>query len=158
MSGKRRARPGEVPAFILRAVAHEGDDCLPWPYGINSNGYGIVAGKHAHRVVLERWAGPAPSPRMDAAHAAGICHNRLCVNPRHLRWATRAENVADMAVDGTRFIGVGEGNPSARLTADQIVAIRADRRPRKTIAAEYGITVGHVTQIRTGRRWSERAA
>lgn len=30
-----------------------------------------------------------------------ICHNRGCVNPRHLRWGTRQDNIADRILDGT---------------------------------------------------------
>jgi hypothetical protein len=56
---------------------------------------------YAHRYVLTLTAGPPPFPRAVAAHAPLVCHNPACVNPRHLRWASQAENAADMKIDGT---------------------------------------------------------
>lgn len=44
------------------------------------------------RTMLERSAGPAPSPDHEAGHTCPAGENMKCVNPRHLRWMTRLEN------------------------------------------------------------------
>ena len=89
---------------------------------------------------------------MDAAHAPGICHNPLCVNPRHLREATRAENVADMQVDGTSYRG--ERNHMSKLAEADVRAIRADTRPQRTIATQYGLTPSQVSRIKGRKTWA----
>jgi hypothetical protein len=95
------------------------------------------------RVICERVHGPPPQGKTDAAH---WCGNRACVNPRHLRWATRKENLADELIHGTR---------NAKLTEADVLAIR--RQPERTgpdLAAEFGITRQAVHQVRTHQIWN----
>lgn len=103
-----RISPGTCLAFVEMAAAYEGDDCLIYPFTKNGRGYGKLnaEGKrvYAHRLVLTLAVGPPPFPGAEAAHAPLVCHNPSCVNPRHLRWATRAENIEDSKLDGT-FLG-----------------------------------------------------
>lgn len=47
----------------------------------------------AHRVACEIFKG-APKPGLEAAHVVD-CPHRHCINPDHVRWATRTENEAD---------------------------------------------------------------
>lgn len=152
----RRAPNGAPLAFIDRAVASSTDDCIVWPFARTGKGYGklYVGGRlyGAHRLVLERTAGPAPAAGMAAAHTPGICHNRACVNPRHLRWATVAENHADKVVDGTH--SRGEQHGSAKLTAAQVLAILKDKRLGTVIAAELGLSPTAIYHIRRGQNWA----
>jgi len=48
----------------------------------------------------------------------------------------------------------GEENVAARLTEDEVYAIRRDTRRYKQIAYEYGIAVSHVSNIRNRRKWA----
>lgn len=147
-------RNGEPLAFLLAAIERETDECIPWPYG-TANGYGRVwfngRSEQAHRVVLKQTQGEPPEKGMQAAHAPLICHNQLCINKRHLRWATSAENIADKAVDGTR--AVGEANGSAKLTEDQVRVIRSTAGSEREIAKRFGISPGTVGRIRRGQGW-----
>jgi len=92
---QKHASPGDALKFASRAVMHEGHDCVLWPYAKN-RGYGVLYlnGKFewAHRLVLSAWDGPAP-PGHEACHS---CDTPACINPLHLRWGTRQDNVTDM--------------------------------------------------------------
>jgi hypothetical protein len=89
---------------------------------------------------------------MQAAHAPGICHNRACVNPHHLRWATIAENHADKIIDGTH--ARGERHPMVKLTAADVLAIRSSDRRGRALASEFGVHEATISDIRTRKTWA----
>jgi HNH endonuclease len=94
---------GKLLDTFEELVLIETDDCVVWPHGTDKGGYGVVRfdgfTRPVHRVALERHVGPPPTPEHKAAH--GPCHNRRCMNYRHLSWKTNAENLADKLRDGT---------------------------------------------------------
>lgn len=149
---------GTPAQFIDEAVASSTDDCIPWPFAMSSQGYGRAwyGGRvdYAHRLVLELVKGPSPTPKHHAAHAPLICHNRACVNPRHLRWATATGNSHDMQLDGTQFHSRGELSGVAKLTAAQVLAIRADQRSNRAVAEDYGISRHYVPKLKARTRWA----
>lgn len=104
--GTGKAMRGDPALFLTSvAAAYDGDDCLPWPYSRNENGYGTLYAPKgettvASRAVCELVHGPAPSDTHMAAHSCGKGHEG-CVNPKHLRWATPLENSADKVIHGT---------------------------------------------------------
>ncbi len=152
--GPRGTPYGAPLVFVAQAVASATDECILWPYAISDNGYGKVniGGRmlNVHRIVLERSAG-SPPDGTHAAHAPLICHNRACVNPRHLRWATPKQNSADKLIDGATNRGERHGN--SRLTAAAVLAIFRDNRSCSAVGADYGVSRSTVLAIRTGRTW-----
>jgi hypothetical protein len=83
-----------------------------------------------------------------------VCHRcdvPACVNPDHLFLGTHLDNVRD-AISKDRHAR-GEVNGHAKLTADDVRAIRADRRIQRVVAAEYGVARTVVSRIRSGTRW-----
>jgi hypothetical protein len=44
-------------------------------------------------------------------------------------------------------------NARSKLTPEKVIAIRADPRPSKLVAAEYGIDESNVRKIRRGKTW-----
>jgi hypothetical protein len=137
-------------------AAHDGDDCLTWPFRNSSEGRAQVkVGGHtkmAARVMCEMAHGKPPTLDHEAAHSCGKGHLG-CVNPKHLRWATTVENKADMIEHGTRIRG--EKCWNAKLTESAVLAIRelAHTTPKPAIAAMFEINTYHVTRIIRGERW-----
>lgn len=140
-------------AAIDAALAHTGDECLPWPYRDSANGvpvarlkrsekYGKLPARNVSKavaacsareysvasVILVDITGERP-----AGFVPGFtCGNRRCTNPQHLFW-------------------VRYNRHSVKLTNAQARAIHADPRKRKVIAADYAITVAHVDKIKHGK-------
>ena len=92
-------------------------------------------------------------PDLVAAHQPGTCHDPLCVNPHHLRWATPSDNALDRHGDGTSATGSKNGN--AKLSDSDVSDIRralaagADTPDR--IAQRFGIHPVYARAIAKGR-------
>lgn len=64
------------------------------------------------------------------------------------------ENMRDKMTKGRHVSSSGERNGNAKLTAEQVLAIRSDPRSLREIAADYGVVDTTISHIKTGRRWS----
>jgi hypothetical protein len=153
---KRRYTPrGAALKWLREHTSYSGDDCLLWPFPTRRRGYGgaYYQGKctMAHRVVAIFAHGEPPEGDWEAAHS---CNNPLCVNPRHLRWATPKQNHADKIVAGTT--ARGERNRTAKLTDEQARAIKYHRHSETLTALgrEYGVDKCTILDIRKGRTWA----
>jgi len=136
----------------------ETDDCIVWPFGHFSNGYGSVKfngrSRKAHRVSYELNIGEIPM-RLDVCHNCGI---RPCVNPRHLRADTRVSNMADKIKHGTH--SRGSHNPNVRLTPDQVARIRQrvhNGEKQRAVALDFGVSQTQVSRIIVGLSWAHEA-
>lgn len=154
-AGKRhRASREEREAWIASALLSKTDNCIDWPFAKTGNGYGHAVHNgvetSGHRIVCLAAHGNPPSPDFDAAHS---CHNRLCCNPRHLRWATKAENQADRFAAGTASIG--ERNHFAKLTASDVREIRrlAGVVSQHELARRFGTTNKNISAIHRRISW-----
>jgi hypothetical protein len=97
--------------------------------------------------VCERWRADFPAFLADMGERpAGMTiermENSLGYEPSNCKWATRREQ--------------GQNSRHCKLNQEKARAIRADPRPYKEIAAEYGIAYGYVTQIKAGRVWKDQ--
>lgn len=100
---------GEIKAFVEQVIASSTDDCITFPFCRDAFGYGRFnpgsGTVGAHCYVAERVHGPRPSPDHEACHSCGNGHLG-CINPRHVYWGTRLENVRDAVTHGTaNFFG-----------------------------------------------------
>lgn len=152
MSGPRRR--SKIRDFVAVALDQAHDECIYWPFRISTSGYpeATIRGRHVavHAYICAKVHGPRP-PRADAAHR---CGNRDCIQKRHLRWATRAENHADKRQHGTHL--EGEVHPAALLRAEDVLAIRAASRARGVatrLALYYGVHSNTIYAVRSGRSW-----
>jgi len=140
-----------------RLVLLETDDCVIWPHTKTVNGHGVLRAdgqrRWVSRLVLERRVGPRPAGAL-ALH--GPCHQPACMNYRHLRWGTKAENAADRLRDGTHQLG--SRNHHARLTEQAVLEIRrryaAGGVLHRELAAEFGVRINTITQILNRQRWA----
>lgn len=149
MTGKS----GERQAALKAATSYDGEDCLIWPYA-KVRGYGIVwldgRKRSVHRYVCDVVHGPAPTSKHEVAHS---CGNNSCCNPKHLRWATSAENQADKLIHGTS--NRGERHGCAKLTKSEalaIIGLRGEMSQNK-LAARFGVSRAAIRLIHSGETW-----
>jgi hypothetical protein len=104
----------------------------------------------AHVVMYEHHNGPVP----DGLIVCHDCDTPACVRPSHLRADTQQSNIREAHAKGRKSgQRPGAAHPMARLTAEQAQAIRDDPRTQRTIAADYGISQQHVSDIKRGRKF-----
>jgi len=128
--------------------------CIEWTGHRAEFGYGRrrVSGRRwmTHRLAWVEAHGEIPAG-MCVLHR---CDNPPCINVAHLFLGTKGDNNRDRGAKGRGAPQQGEHNPRARLTPAQVDAIRADPRPQRTIAIEYGVRQPAVSRIKTGVRWA----
>lgn len=122
-----------------------------------SSGYKTLVlrrGGHArsvklHVVIARTFLGPRPAG-LHVAHRDGDKLNNALSS---LRYATAKENADDKLIHGTAPLG--EAVYCARLTADDVKKIRAERGTLLAITADrFGISPQHVCAIQLRRRWA----
>jgi hypothetical protein len=140
-------------SFVRDAALSQKDECIIWPFSQDGRGYGQVVfqGAHMgpHRAVCILTHGAPPADRKyEAAHS---CHNKLCVNPRHVRWATHSENQLDRREAGNS--NLGERHGKSKLQELDVLCILGSADSYKVIAARHQISVSCVGLIKQGKRW-----
>jgi hypothetical protein len=142
---------------IMLMASVETDECILWDGGSFASGYPRVKidgkNRRGNRVVCTEHHGAPPSDDSEAAHSCGV---PACINPRHLRWATREENQADRLIHGTH--NHGERNPNSKLTSDDVADLRSlygeGGVSTRALGRRYGISHTQVRDILHGRSWS----
>ena len=131
------------------------DSCWLWQGSADRRGYGSVRIDHvtqkAHRVSWSLAHGFIP-PDLCVLHR---CDTPACVNPDHLFLGTRADNSADMIAKGRarHRSPNGEQNGASKLTAPDVVAIRASTISSRALAKQFGVSKVTIQNIRHGRTW-----
>lgn len=146
--------------FWERVDVRGPDECWPWLGSKDKAGYGLInaGGDEWHRtrrVSRVCWTlcfGPIPEG-MDVLHS---CDFPPCCNPRCFFLGTDKDNAQDRAQKGRSVTpdNSGEKHGLAKLTAIQVDEIRRAPGRYREIAARFGIGRGHVSQIKTGKRWA----
>lgn len=134
------------------------DECWLWRGAIGGRkrrtgiGYGkfTVAGKQydAHRVSYELHTGETIPKGFQIRHS---CDMPLCVNPRHLSIGTNDDNVGDMVSRARQTLG--ERNPQAILTEDDVRSIRTSQKPVSELAEIYAVRAGTIYGVIARRSW-----
>ncbi len=127
------------------------DECWIWRHITTSKGYGLIFDGRMYQTHRVAWAeinGPIPA----GLHILHKCDVPACVNPAHLFLGTNADNMRDRGEKGRHLRG--ERSPTARLTTQQVLAIRDDSRPDRDGAAAYGISRTQYRRIRSRKQWA----
>lgn len=126
--------------------------CFIWTAAVDGHGYGAVSFggtmRLAHRVYWMLTKGEIP----DGMFLLHKCDNPLCINPDHLFPGTQKDNMRDKVAKGRSVRG--EKIPSAKLTAEGVLAILADKRPQVEIAKAYGVHYNQIWCIKHGLSWA----
>lgn len=148
-------RPPALRTFIDTVIGTQPwpDECVIFPGRRQPNGYGRVSidGRYerAHIYACRLAHGARPVDKTDAAHR---CGEHMCVNPRHLYWATRAENEHDKQAHGR-----SNRARSNRLTQAQVDLIRqwytAGGSTQRELADHFGVSLMTINDIVNHRTW-----
>jgi hypothetical protein len=147
-------RATEEDRFWAKVRRGAPDECWEWmSYRTIPNGYGRTRWRGrelvAHRIALSLTDGLWES-NLSVCHT---CDNRLCCNPAHLWRGTYADNIRDMRAKGRQNDPRGEAHPKARLTEEQVIAIRQSGERTAVLASNYGMSTETILNIRNRRTW-----
>lgn len=124
-----------------QTMSHMDTPCWLWTAFKIQSGYGQYGGIAAHRIAWVLANGQIPHD--GSAHGICVCHKcdvPACCNPEHLFLGTHADNMRDKGCKGRvntptgdkngsrkhpEQLARGEANGSAKLTATQVMDIRA---------------------------------
>lgn len=120
-----------------------------WPFAVRkSSGYPAHSlsdpkkrSVDAHRHVCALAHGE-PQPGQEAAHS---CSTKLCINPKHLSWKNRIENMADAIAAKTLR---GGGRSRQRLFEAERTYIATCGKSLITLGAEFGMEPAYIGQVR----------
>jgi len=149
-----RQLKASIETIEQNSIPEPNSGCWLWTGYATGAGYGATrrAGKWvlAHRLSYELYKSDID---------AGIvvrhrCDNSICVNPDHLEIGSAGDNVRDSVRRGR--ISRGERRPAAKLTAAQVIAIRAQHAegiPNRVIAEMFGVSADNIRLIAKRRAW-----
>lgn len=139
---------------MFSASVEKSAGCWTWRGVVDREGYGVMRLKgrsraKAHRFSYELAHGPIPAGAM----VRHFCDNPSCVNPEHLLIGSAKDNKRDCMERGRHLRG--ERHHKAKLTADDVRAIRLSGERGAQIAARYGVTKENVYAIQKRKIWKD---
>lgn len=149
--GKSR---GIAISFIRENIDFSENECLIWPFYRIPTGYGMINynGSRilAHRLMCEFVHGPPVESSQEACHTCGKGHLG-CVNPKHLVWKSRLDNIRDKQTHGTQLWG--EKVHFAKLNIHQAKEIKYSNSKISILAYEFGVSKETIRNIKRGNTW-----
>ena len=165
MPGKHKRLTPVSERFERRFTPEPNTGCWLWTGHALWSGYGQFrvspnstdTHKLAHRVSWELYRGEIPD-RLFVCHT---CDVRCCVNPQHLFLGTAKDNTQDAVKEkrmGLRIkrpdMGMkGTAHPKAKLTDEQVRAIRKAQGRLVDLAAQFGVSIAVISKVRLRQLW-----
>lgn len=110
--------------------------------------HGNKTSTYIHKLVALAFHG-YPEKGQEVLHKNGVKTDNRADN---IHWGTRKENIADNFTFGQAPIGVKHG--MAKLSEQDVLAIRSDPRPRhKDVAKDFSVSVATISLIRQRKLW-----
>ncbi len=155
---KTQEKPALIDVFYEHVGRKQASGCILWAGPVNGKGYGQMGYDYenlmAHRVSYELFVGPIP----EGLHVLHRCDTPGCINPTHLFVGTQSDNVQDMLDKGRGGDRHGERSGTAKLSEEQVLAIRTRYAQgditQAELASEYSVSRPTITVIITGRNWA----
>lgn len=165
--------PEDVEKFWQRVDRSAGDDaCWPWLASMTRRGYGMFHLGKGNYARVNRVAWFLENGRIpDGMVIAHECDNPSCANPRHLNAISQLANIEDRNKKGRAMNGPnaprrslqplkghrrGEGANRAKLTAAQVIEIRAQHASGvsiRGIGRTFGVSGASIAAIVKRRSW-----
>ncbi len=133
-------------------------ECLLWTGPRRPAGYGLTRADgitlSAHRIACFLAHG-APNGRKDACHS---CDQPACIEPKHLFWGTRSENMLDASSKRRLWqhqrpndVAHGLQHSRAKLTEEQLREIIFTSTSHSALARKFNYDRTNIGLIRAGR-------
>lgn len=149
-----------IERFWQRVSKAGENDCWEWNRGKTGNVYGQLRiannqafGTHVFSYILHK--GPVPA----GLWVLHTCDNRRCVNPNHLYAGTPLQNMRDCSNRGRLKVPElrGERCPAAKLTEDDVRAIRKASGTNKELGEKYNVHSSLISCIQRRVIWKSVA-
>jgi hypothetical protein len=144
---------------LLAQTNETKNGCLEWSKAKTSAGYSQKWDgekiSYVHRIVCEIVNGVEIG--LDVLHS---CDNPPCINPKHLSWGTRKENVQDMIRKNRQKLNPqkGEKHGMSKLTKQKVREIRKFRKEGvilRVLSEKYGVSIATVQRVAEYKIWKE---
>lgn len=147
-----RERKSVEARLLAQSIAVE-SGCLLWTGCVDKDGYGKIQvdgrSRRTHCVAWEEKNGPIPIGK-NVLHR---CDRPPCILDSHLFLGTQSENVVDKIAKGRQARNRGELAGSVKLTSEQVLRIRADKRSQSDISKDHGISRSTVSDVMRRKSW-----
>ena len=139
-------------------------DCLEWQGHISATGspriYHDSRMQSARKLMLQAHGKPSEVPLKHKLVCT--CENHRCVNVDHIAIVPLAKFVRERLVANTnhqiRAAKIAKTlRQSAKLTADDVAAIRASDEADHILAERYGVSRSHVSGIQARTKWRDHS-
>lgn len=131
--------------------------CMEWVKAKTKAGYAQKWDgekvSYVHRIICELTNGSIEG--MEVLHS---CDNPPCINPAHLSWGTRKDNVHDMISKNRSKYKPSKGSEHgmAKLSETDVINIRNDRAAGmvlRELSEKYGTTISNIHLVTSGKHW-----
>lgn len=121
------------------------DECWEWTGAKKKSGHGVFSINSIATHIALAFDG---RPRKDGLWALHSCDNPVCVNPKHLRWGTVQENVADMVERNRCSNGDQSLRPAFRSTQEIVDMALASHDTGRELGKKLGVSSTLINRIR----------